>query len=187
VNRELSALRSAIGWWQRQHCIAADPTATLPQIGSRPAAAPPLTLAQTSALFAASARLRGQAFWHLLRDSGASADAVLALDASMIDVHGRRARLAGGGLLQWRPLAGELLGWLLTGRRHGPLFLTDRRARAGTSAADVCPLSGRGRMSYRRAAEIFTEHTRALDSNGRGWMLHQLRATDPSPPRRPGQ
>ena len=91
----------------------------------------------------------------------------------MIDVRARQARLPGRGQLQWSPLTSDLLGWLLAGRRHGPVFLTDRRA-AGTSAADVCPLSGRGRMSYRRAAEIFTEHTRALDPGGRGWMLHQL-------------
>ena len=187
VNRELSALRSAIGWWQRQQWITADPTAALAPVGSRPTAAPSLTVAQAGALFRAPAGLREQAFWHLLRDSGASADAVLALDASMIDVHRRRARLGRGGLLQWSPLTGDLLGWLLAGRRHGPVFLTDRRAPAGTSAADVCPISGRGRMSYRRAAEIFAEHTRALDSVGRGWMLHQLRATDPSQPRRPGQ
>jgi hypothetical protein len=61
------------------------------------------------------------------------------------------------------------------------VFLTDRRAPAGTPEADLCPLSGRGRMSYRRAAEIFAEHTRRLDPAGRGWMLHQLRRTPPEP------
>jgi integrase/recombinase XerD len=38
-------------------------------------------------------------------------------------------------------------------------------------------------MSYRRAAEIFTAHTAALDPAGRGWTLHQLRR--PDQPRRP--
>ena len=187
VSRELSALRSAIGWWQRQHWIAADPTAALPQVSFRPAAAPPLMPEQVATLFRAPAGLREQALWHLLRDTGASADTVLALDASMIDLPGRRGRLNGGGLLRWSPETSDLLGWLLAGRRHGPVFGTDRRAPGGTPAADVCPLTGRGRMSYRRAAEIFTENTRGLDSDGRGWMLHQLRATDPSPPQRPRQ
>jgi hypothetical protein len=68
-----------------------------------------------------------------------------------------------------------LLGWLLAGRRAGPVFLTDRKAPAGTRPADICPLTGRARMSYRRAAELFTEHTRPLDPDGRGWVLHQLR------------
>jgi hypothetical protein len=30
-------------------------------------------------------------------------------------------------------------------------------------------------MSYRRAAEIFTQWSRPLDPAGRGWTLHQLR------------
>jgi len=41
--------------------------------------------------------------------------------------------------------------------------------------ADTCPLTGRARMSYRRAAEIFTAATRPLDPAGRGWSLQQLR------------
>jgi len=36
------------------------------------------------------------------------------------------------------------------------------------------PITGRARMSYRRAAEIFTTVTRPLDPAGRGWTLHQL-------------
>ncbi len=181
VNRELSALRSAISWWQRRQWITADPTAGLARIASRPVAAAPLSPAQLDALFRAPAGLREQAFWHLLRDSGAAAEVVLGLDAPMADLPGRRARLAGAGELSWGPQTSDLLGWLLAGRRHGPLFRTDRRAPAGTSAADVCPLSGRGRMSYRRAAELFTEHSRALDPDGHGWMLHQLRRSGYSP------
>jgi hypothetical protein len=34
---------------------------------------------------------------------------------------------------------------------------------------------GAARMSYRRAAEIFSEWTRPLDPAGHGWTLHQLR------------
>jgi len=36
-------------------------------------------------------------------------------------------------------------------------------------------LTGRARLSYRRAAEIFTEVTRPFDPAGRGWTLSQLR------------
>jgi hypothetical protein len=70
------------------------------------------------------------------------------------------------------------LGWLSSdptaGLRH-PVFLTGRRAPARVTGRDVCPLTGRARMSYRRAAEIFTAHTAALDPSGRGWTPHQLR------------
>ena len=175
LNRELSALRSAIGWWQRRQWIASDPTAGLEQFAARPVAARPLTEDQLAALFRTRAGLREQAFWHLLLDAQLTADAALRLDAGAVDLTGRRARLPDGELAEWGARTGELIGWLLAGRRTGPVFLTDRRAPAGTTAADLCPLSGRGRMSYRRAAEIFTEHTRALDPDGRGWMLHQLR------------
>jgi hypothetical protein len=186
VHRELSALRGAIGWWRRRDWIAADPAAALAGPLQRPVAARALTEAEVAGLFCARAALREQALWHLLRDSGAAAEVVLALDASALDLHGRRARRAGragagGGPIEWSARTNDLLGWLLAGRRHGPVFLTDRRAPASTPEADLCPLSGRGRMSYRRAAEIFAEHTRRLDPAGRGWMLHQLRRTPPAP------
>ena len=189
VNRELSALRSAIGWWRRREWIAADPTAFLgPAMlagqsnhegysSQQPSAVRPLDETQLAMLFRTPAGLREQAFWHLLLDTGAAADAVLSLDADLLDLAGRRARTAGPGQrsLDWGSHTGDLLSWLLAGRRGGPVFLTDRRAPAGTAAADLCPLTGRGRLSYRRAAEIFTEHTRPLDPGDRGWMLHQLR------------
>jgi hypothetical protein len=175
VNRELSALRSAVGWWQRQRWILADPTEFLPPVGGQPAALAPLTGTQRAALFQAPAGLREHALWHALQDTAASADIVLGLDAEGVDVAGRRARLSPVGSVQLSPETGELIGWLLAGRRTGPVFLTDRRAPAGTPAADTCPLTGRGRMSYRRAAEIFTHWSRPLDPAGRGWNLHQLR------------
>jgi hypothetical protein len=183
VNRELSALRSAIAWWQRQRWIGTDPTAALRQVEAGLLPLPPLTDAQRAALFSAPAGLREQALWHLLQDSGAPTETVLGLDAGAVDVAGQRARSASGDLLEFGPEAGELLRWLLAGRRTGPVFRTDRRAPAGTAPPDLCPLTGRGRMSYRRAAEIFTEVTRPLDAAGRGWMLHQLRrrAAPPGP------
>ena len=77
-----------------------------------------------------------------------------------------------------------MLRWLLAGRPDGPVFLTGRRAPAGSDPAHTCPVTGRARMSYRRAAEIFTGWTRPLDATGRGWTLHQLRqataALDPA-------
>jgi integrase/recombinase XerD len=56
------------------------------------------------------------------------------------------------------------------------VFLTDRRAPSGTPSADVCPVTGRGRLSYRRAAELFTAATLELDPRRRGWTLRQLQA-----------
>jgi hypothetical protein len=46
---------------------------------------------------------------------------------------------------------------LIARRNRGPMFLTDRKAPAGTPTLDVCPETGRGRLYCRRAEEIFEE------------------------------
>jgi hypothetical protein len=210
VDREISVLRSAVAWWRHQQWIVTDPTAGLrPAAGSRwpgepadghagadyavagrpmaprVAARPALTSAQRAALFASPASLRDQALWHVLQDCAAPAQVVLGLDADGVHVASGHARSAAGRLYLSQGTA-DLLGWLLAGRRSGPVFLTDRKAPAGTPPADRCPLTGRARLSYRRAAELFAEHTRPLDPDGRGWVLHQLRRPTAlsRPPRR---
>ena len=179
VNRELSALRSAVGWWRDQGWIDADPTTGLRH--RRPAGpGRPLDGGQVSDLFGLAPGLREQAFWRVLYDSGAPAGEVLAMDADQLDLlrHRVRARPGGGSRtsIEWQGATSQILRWLLSGRTWGPVFLTDRRAPARTAPADVCPLTGQARMSYRRAAEIFAALTRPLDPAGRGWTLHQLSA-----------
>lgn len=179
VNRELSALRGAVGWWRGQGWINADPTSGLLHL--RPAAvAVPLRPAQVEELFGLAVSLREQAFWRLLYDSGAPAAAVLALDANWLDLSLHRVRARPGDRaptgIEWQQTTSQILRWLLSGRAWGPVFLTDRKAPARTPTADVCPLTGQARMSYRRAAEIFAALTLPLDPAGRGWTLHQLSA-----------
>ncbi|HXS62523.1 MAG TPA: site-specific recombinase [Streptosporangiaceae bacterium] len=169
INREVSALRSAVGWWQDQGWIERDPTAGL-RLLPRAEVAAPLTDQQVTELFRADVALRELALWQLLRDTGMPAPLALALDASDV------ARRAVPGVpVRWSGRTVSMLGWLLSGRSIGPVFLTDRKAPGGTAKADLCPLTGRARMSYRRAAEIFTSVTRSFDPAGRGWTLHQLR------------
>lgn len=186
VNRELSALRGAVGWWLDQGWIATDPTAGLRH--RRPdRLAAPLSQAQVDQLLRLPAGLREHAFWRLLLDSGAGAARVLALDADRVDLQRHRTRERPGDRpgagLGWQEPTSQALRWLLAGRTSGPVFVTGRRFRAA-SPADRCPVTGQARMSYRRAAELFTTLTRPLDPAGRGWTLHQLsaaRATKPSP------
>ena len=92
VHRELSALRSAIGWWRHREWIAADPTSALAGAGGRPVAVRVLTEAEVAVLFRAPASLREQALWHLLRDCGAAAETVLRLDASGVDLRGQAGK-----------------------------------------------------------------------------------------------
>jgi hypothetical protein len=184
VNRELSALRSAVGWWQDQEWISSDPTAGIRHVAGVAAPLPALTGIQVAELLAAGAGLREQAFWRVLYDSAGHADDVLGLDAGQLDARGHRARAraggAAGGWIRWHADTGQLVRWLLAGRSFGPVFLTDRRAPAGAVPADICPVTGRARMSYRRAAEIFTSVTRQLDPAGRGWTLQQLSRAGPA-------
>jgi integrase/recombinase XerD len=181
VNRELSSLRGAVGWWQDLGWIRADPTAALHHRPPDELAAP-LSVAQVDALLRLPASLREQAFWRLLYDSGAPAATVLALGADQLDLDGRRVRGAprgGAADLAWGEATGQFLRWLMAGRTWGPVFITGRRSARRTSraAADVCHLTGQARLSYRRAAEIFAVATRPLDPAGRGWTLHQLSAS----------
>jgi hypothetical protein len=181
ANRELSALRSAVGWWLDYGWIRADPTAGLRHRRPDDPGAP-LSGEQVDALFLLPASLREHAMWRVIRDSGASATEVLALDADQLDLSRHRVRprssdkRAGTGI-EWREGTSQVLRWLLAGRTWGPVFVTDRRAPAQAAVADVCRVTGQARMSYRRAAEIFTALTRPLDTTGRGWTLHQLSAS----------
>jgi integrase len=180
ANRELSALRGAIGWWQEEGWIHADPAAGLRHQHPDPLGAA-LSAQQVDAVFRLPASLREHALWRVLHDAGAPVAEVLALDADHLDLarHQARPRASGqppGPGIEWREGTSQVLRWLLAGRTWGPVFVTERRAPTRAAVADVCRVTGQARMSYRRAAEIFTALTLPLDPAGRGWTLHQLSA-----------
>ena len=183
VNRELSVLRGAVTWWRGQGWLHADPTTGLRPL-PRPAAGPGrLDTDALRTLFALRVTLREKTLWRLLHESGGTVESVLDLDVDDLDLPARQTRSRPGRpALRWGPGAARLLPLLVAGRTDGPLFLTDRRARRGVPRADRCPYTGRARLSYRRAAELFADATRPLDAAGRGWTLRCLR---PAPPRRP--
>jgi len=172
ANRELSILRSAISWWLAQGWITADPTEG---IARRTADTSPserrLEIDEVRRVFALRAPLRDQTLWHVVHESGATIERILTLNVGDLDPSRRYAKN-----VRWRGTTAQLMTLLLAGRTAGPVFLTGRRTPVGTPAADRCPHTGRGRLSYRRAAEIFTEATRVLDPQGRGWTLRQLQA-----------
>ncbi|MEV6840247.1 hypothetical protein AB0N17_38105 [Streptomyces sp. NPDC051133] len=187
VARELACLRSATAWWLARGWIATDPAIRLEPATQLSDAALVLSDAPTAvretavgpdrarAVLALRAPLRELTLWHLLHESRAPVERVLALDIDHLDLPGRRTRERAAGALGWGPGTARLLPLLLAGRTAGPVFVTDRRAPATTPAADRCPVTGRGRLSYRRAAELFTAATGPLDPAGRGWTLLVLR------------
>ncbi|MGH2889020.1 MAG: hypothetical protein ACRDNJ_05275 [Solirubrobacteraceae bacterium] len=174
ANRELSILRSAIAWWREQGWIANDATDGISRQKADTTGAPPtmrLDDGEIRRVFALRVPLREQALWHVVHESGATIERTLALNVADVAPGRRRA-----GDVQWRAGTTQFMSLLLAGRVAGPVFLTDRRATAGTPSVDRCPQTGRGRLSYRRAAEVFTNATRDLDPRGRGWTLRQLQA-----------
>src|SRR5260221_12247674 len=60
---------------------------------------------------------------------------------------------------------------LLKGRKTGPVFLTDRKARVELPPCDIDQASGRARLSYRQAEDLF----KAASGSATLHQLHQLR------------
>lgn len=102
--------------------------------------------------------------------------AVLALDVEDLDLDDRRVR-PDRGRVSWRSGAAALLPELLAGRTRGPVFLSDRRPGPARTPgpADLCPETGRRRLSYERAEYLFKAATRSLDPAHEGWTLRQLK------------
>jgi integrase/recombinase XerC/integrase/recombinase XerD len=190
-NRHLDALRSAASFWTGQGWLAADPTRRLRRRrrGRAPDRTRALGAGEIEALLGLDVPLREKALWTMLYETAARSSEVLALDVEDLDRRNRRSKVTRKGsavdVIVWQTRTARLLPRLPGGRTKGPVFLTGRRARIALSAADVDPVSGRARLSYRRAEELFTELTKPLAHPGitdpgqltaaPGWKLHDLR------------
>ena len=117
--------------------------------------------------------LREKALWHLLYETAARATEVLNLNIEDTDFHLRQATIIGKGghreLIFWASGAARVLSRYLHGRSRGPVFLTHRKPRLAPAMRDLCPTTGRARLSYETAAKLFKQAT-----DGK-WTLHQLR------------
>lgn len=121
--------------------------------------------------------LRDKVLFRMLYETSSRASAVLALNVEDLDLRNRSAtiRQKGGHALPiaWGERTAAILGRLVAGRTHGPVFLTDLPAgpqrAAATRAADIDPDTGRTRLSYGRARALIEKYT-----NGE-ITLHQLR------------
>lgn len=148
----------------------------------RPRPVPPdnskaLTRPQVATVLELDVPLRERVLWTLLYESTARAEEVLLLNVPDLDTANRRAVVTRKGgardVIVWQTGTARLLPLLLAGRKTGPVFLTDRRARPSVALVDVDPRTSRARLSYRRAAEVFKQHT--TDLPGGPYTLHQLR------------
>jgi integrase len=104
----------------------------------------------------------------MLYESAARSAEVLRLDVEDLDLINRRekVRRKGGAvdIIVWQTGTARLL----KGRKTGPVFLTDRCARVELPPGDIDPASGRARLSYRQAEDLFK-------ATSGGATLHQLR------------
>jgi RNA polymerase sigma factor (sigma-70 family) len=171
-NRHRSAVRSFSAWASLEDLAArldrrAEPRPRTATIGP----------AQLDALWSCpDLPLRERTLWRLLHESAAGVTAVLSLNVENLDLEDRRAR-AGDTWVSWRSETARLLSHLVAGRTRGPLFLADRRpgpSRMPTEA-DLCPETGRRRLSYERAEYLFKQATKPVDPAGNGYTLRQLK------------
>ncbi len=102
--------------------------------------------------------VREKCLWRLLYETAARAQEVLSLNVEDVDLGNKRARTTSkGGDTEWLHFqsgSARLLPRIIVGRQTGPLFLADRRpAPARTPATvDVCPVTGRGRLTAIRGS-----------------------------------
>ncbi|MEU4423023.1 DUF6596 domain-containing protein [Actinoplanes sp. NPDC024001] len=179
-NRHVAAVRSFAAWAGTPHLAAGiepRPVEAAPHFAAgaepRPVeAAPhlaagieprPVEVEPVSRTSGPEPALRERVLWSLLRESAAKIGAVLALNVEDLDLADRSAR---NGAIVWRSGTARLLPELIAGRTRGPLFLADRRPGPGRPVAevDLCPESGRRRLSYERAEYLCKRATgRSLD------------------------
>jgi len=182
--REVSILRNATHWWAARGWIGPEAQRALKGDMELRRETPGVLTTKTTEidaapLFRLRVPLREQTLWRLVYESAAPVEHLLALDVSDLDFGARRVRPKGGprraDRIGWGERSAELLPLLTIGRAAGPLFLTERRAAGRVPTADVCPYTGRARLSVRRAAELFGAATRQTDPRGESWNLRDLR------------
>jgi integrase len=174
-NRHLSALGSFVAFCRRRGWPVQDLVAGLDRRREKADNTRVLSFLELERLWSReSVGLRERCLWRLLYETAARADEVLSLNVEDVDVANKRAVVISKGgdrdLLHFQTGSARLLPRLIAGRWRGPLFLAERPpvpSRA-PAAEDLCLETGRARLSYRRAEELFVAATP-------GRSLHDLR------------
>lgn len=176
-NLRLTALASACAWWRKQEWLTGDPLVRLQARPAPPDNSRAMTRDEVTELLDSDAPLRERTLWRMLYESAARAEEILTLDIEDLDTVNRCASVVRKGgardVIYWQTGTARLLPRLTGGRKRGPVFLTDRKAKPSVALKDVDPATQRARLSYRRAATLFEEHTTGMKRGP--FTLHQLR------------
>lgn len=171
-NVALDAIRSACRYWADQGWLTSDPAVMLRRRKTAPDRSRALSRDGVNRLLAnQDIPLRDRTLWRMLYETAARSAEVLRLNAEDLDMPNKRARVRRKGgavdVIVWQTGTATLLPRLLKGRRSGPVFVTDRKARVALPPGDLDE-RGHARLSYRQAEDIFKA------ASG-GATLHQLR------------
>ena len=110
--------------------------------------------------------LRERVLWRMLYETAARAGELLSLNVEDLDLEFRRGRVTSkGGAI-------EYVHWATVS--------------PPPAEADVCPETGRGRLSYPRAEYLFKQATAAHDPHKQGWTRMQWLRPPCKPPARGG-
>ncbi len=179
-NRHLAAIRSFFAWAEDSGYVGASPAERIARRRSRRS---PAAERQARAIPIEDVQrywtdrrisLRERTLAAMAYDTAARANELLNLNVEDLDLANKQAVVIGKGgnaeLVFWTSVTARLLPRLIDRRERGPLFLTDIAPAPSRrpAEADLCPVTGRSRLSYRRAAELFKHHSG-------GCTLHQLR------------
>lgn len=192
-NARRAAVVSWLAWCRRRGDVAPELPATAG--ATRPPTLPSKARSRTAIDRLISRRdvgIREKTLWRMLYETAARAEEVLSLNVEDLVLTGRTALIRGKGAgtrrrgsvaredavleaIFWDAGTARLLPRLIGDRREGPVFLTERRPAPGRvrTARDVDPVTGRGRLSYDRAAALLGQAT--ADERGGGWNMHELR------------
>ncbi|GAA0991714.1 hypothetical protein GCM10009555_079480 [Acrocarpospora macrocephala] len=176
-NRHRAAVRSFTAWARRdQGWTAANLSAGLdrrPEPRGRTRGMDPAHV--ETLLTHPGLPLRERTLWAMLYESAAGAALALSLDIEDLDLDGGHGRG-----VHWGPKTAALLPQLIANRHRGPVFLADRKPAPARMppARDICPETGRRRLSYERAEYLFKQASH-------GNTFYQLRLTEPSATRQP--
>jgi integrase len=171
-NLSLDAIRSAAAYWTRQDWLAADFSRMLQRRKPRPDRSRALSEAEIERLLSREdIALRQRVLWRMAYETAARSAELLGLNIEDLDLPNRRAKVRRKGgavdIIVWQTGTARLLPRLLKGRKTGPVFVTDRKARVQLPAADLDE-HGHARLSYQQAEALFKAATS-------GATLHQMR------------